>query len=636
MKRYQNDRGLSGLNTLAYMGVEPSTPPNITQESRRPATHDYAEFTVGDIWLVKGTEEVWILVDKSGGVANWTQLTSGDLSFATADGHTAQPVAGVVNILGGSNFLTTTVPDGSNNVYFSLGGAVATEYRSDSGIATPLAGALYVYASGIGSDNIETSGFNEFITIELKDRIYLPATNSTGTQGVYYSGGDRFIHSYGDRNLFVGGFAGNLTMDPVNARGNVGIGYEALESLVGTTIVDAVENTAVGIQALQLCTEGDRNTACGSESLSKTTTGSWNTACGAQVLVDNLVGDENTAVGFNALNYNLASENTSVGAESSYTQTTAVGTTAVGFGALRNNTTGSYDTCLGYKSLHSCISTNNTAAGYKAGYAISSGSDNVILGYQALLNGTSASDNVCIGSGAMGAGIVVGGANVAIGSNALSAVTGGAGAGSSNVVIGYQAATTMTTGKNNVILGPQAGATNNGNYNVLIGDIVDITGTENICINATVGAESNSIHIGAPTNHSAYTSCYVGGIYNQNADAGGTPHAVYVGSGNKLGKNPSSRKVKENIVDMTGTEVIYNLRPVNFTYISKATFKPKQWGLIAEEVAEVLPELAGYDEHGEPDSVRYEMLPVLLLKEIQLQRAELETLRLRIAELEEN
>lgn len=636
MKRYQNDRGLSGLNTLAYMGVEPSTPPNITQESRRPATHDYAEFTVGDIWLVKGTEEVWILVDKNGGSANWTQLTSGDLSFATADGHTAQPVAGVVNILGGSNFLTTTVPDGSNNIYFSLGGAVATEYLADTGSATPSGGTLDILASGLGNDNTQTLGTTNVITVTLKDRIYLPATNSTGTEGVYFSGGSYFLHAYGENNVFLGVGAGNFTLDPANARDNVGIGVQALQSLVGTTLVDAVENTAIGVQALQLCTEGNRNTACGAESLSKTTTGKWNTACGAQSLVDNLTGNENTAVGFIALNYNLASENTAVGAESCYTQTTAVGTTAVGFGALRNNTTGSYDTCLGYKSLYSCTSNNNTAAGYQSGYSINTGSDNVILGYRALRLGTSASDNVCIGSGAMGVGIVVGGANVAIGSNALSAVTGGAGAGSSNVCIGYQVATTMTTGKNNVILGPQAGATNNGNYNVLIGDIVDVTGDENICINAIGGAESNSIHIGAPTNHSAYTSCYVGGIYNQNADAGGTPHAVYVGSGNKLGKNPSSRKVKENIVDMTGTEVIYNLRPVNFTYISKSTFKPKQWGLIAEEVAEVLPELAGYDEHGEPDSVRYEMLPVLLLKELQLQRAELETLRLRIAELEEN
>lgn len=114
------NRKLSGLNTLAYMGVDPTTPPDLVIETRRPTIHDYLEFNIGDFWLVKGTEEVWILVAKDNRIANWVMLTSGDLTFHADDGNNAYPQIGVINIVGGLNIDTSCIPPDGQNVVIAL------------------------------------------------------------------------------------------------------------------------------------------------------------------------------------------------------------------------------------------------------------------------------------------------------------------------------------------------------------------------------------------------------------------------------------------------------------------------------------------------------------------------------------
>ena|SRR5690348_11789744 len=82
----------------------------------------------------------------------------------------------------------------------------------------------------------------------------------------------------------------------------------------------------------------------------------------------------------------------------------------------------------------------------------------------------------------------------------------------------------------------------------------------------------------------------------------------------------SSARFKENIEPINGaSEPIYYLRPVTFNYIDDE-HRIKNYGLIAEEVAKVLPDLVQFDELDEPLAVNYDELPVLLLNEIQKQR----------------
>ena len=114
------NRRLSGLNPLAYLGVEPSTPPQLLQENREPTPNDYIGYQIGTIWLVKGTEEIWMLVDKSANVANWVEVTSGELTFHADDGNNAYPALGIINVVGGANIDTAIVPPNSNIITIGL------------------------------------------------------------------------------------------------------------------------------------------------------------------------------------------------------------------------------------------------------------------------------------------------------------------------------------------------------------------------------------------------------------------------------------------------------------------------------------------------------------------------------------
>ena len=91
-------------------------------------------------------------------------------------------------------------------------------------------------------------------------------------------------------------------------------------------------------------------------------------------------------------------------------------------------------------------------------------------------------------------------------------------------------------------------------------------------------------------------------------------------SSGQLGVVSSSRRYKDNIEPMHGaSERIYKLRPVTFRYRQpdEKGDRPEQYGLIAEEVAMVMPELVVYNEKGQPETVAYQMLVPLLLNELQ-------------------
>jgi len=364
-----------------------------------------------------------------------------------------------------------------------------------------------------------------------------------------------------------------------------------------------VWNTGAGFDALNHLTSGSQNTATGLRALFSDTSGGQNTATGAQALYSNTTGVQNTANGWSALYSNTAgSYNTANGWSALNRNTTGYGDTATGIAALFRNTTGYYNTANGNVALYSNTTGNsNTATGVQALYSNTTGNANTANGARALQANT-------IGFGNTASGFVAllnstGGANTADGAGALQSNTSGFG----NVASGYQALNGNTTGLTNTALGYQAG------------------------INCTTG--SNNVYIGAGMGgfNGESNACYIASIFGQTTAFGGL--TVYIDSNGRLGTNPSSKRFKEHIKPMDkASEALLALKPVTFRYKSDAKGRP-QFGLIAEEVAEVNPDLVVRDKDGKIYSVRYDQVNAMLLNEFLKEHRTVQEQGATIAEL---
>jgi uncharacterized coiled-coil protein SlyX len=343
-------------------------------------------------------------------------------------------------------------------------------------------------------------------------------------------------------------------------------------------------NTAEGQNALQNLTSGTNNTALGSQALYHDTTGSNNAATGLRALYSNIAGVSNTATGSQALlNNTTGNQNTANGYVALSSNTSGVSNTATGSGALHSNTSASHNTATGYIALYrNTTGTQNTATGDRSLYSNTTGSYNTANGYQAL-NSNTVDANTATGFGALYRS-TTGPDNTATGYLALN----GNDTGFENTANGFGALSGNTTGAYNIAIGYNAGFFVTGNGNICIGS--DAYG---------VGGEDATTRIG-----NIYASVASG-------------RAVYVNSDNKLGTLASSRRFKDQIKPMDkASETVLALRPVTFRY--KKEIEPNgavQFGLIAEEVEKVNPDLVVRDAHGEPYSVRYEAVNAMLLNE---------------------
>ena len=375
---------------------------------------------------------------------------------------------------------------------------------------------------------------------------------------------------------------------------NTGIGWYSLfatdsgsnNTAVGAGALDlntADNNTAVGVAALLLNTTGTNNTANGVGALVFNDTGEGNTATGAFALYNNTEGDFNTATGEFALYSNTIGErNTAVGDSALYLNTEGNRNTAIGNPALLNNTTGSDNTAVGHLALWANNSNGNTAIGSEALSSNSSGNTNTATGFRALAN-NNGNQNTANGHGTLLANIT-GAANTGVGFSALDVNTTGSG----NTAVGWHALAASSTGQDNTALGKGAGSSVVGASNV-------------ICIGAEIaGADVDN-------------SCYIGNIWSQ---PGGS-QAVYVNASGKLGAQVSSRRFKDEIQPMDqASEVIYRLNPVSFRYKPEIEpSRPLGFGLIAEEVNKVHPDLVVRDKEGKPYTVRYDQVNAMLLNE---------------------
>ncbi len=257
-----------------------------------------------------------------------------------------------------------------------------------------------------------------------------------------------------------------------------------------------------------------------------------------------------------------------------------------------------------------------TNTGLTAG-VITVGGVRALSFYRAAGNG-----NVFIGLNS-GNGTVTTADNLGFGTSCLSALTSGA----YNNCIGTSTGNAITTGITNNIFGYQGGfQLVSGQYNLLLGTQCgsNYTGAEssNILLNFRGGTlgESNVLRIGETTGTGihALAAAYIQGITGVTV----TGTAVLCSTGGQLGTIASSRRFKENIVDVDGS--ILKLRPVKFNYISDKD-KNTVYGLIAEEVAEEFPDLVFYRD-GKIDSVKYHEMPAILLKEIQRLNKRIEAL----------
>ncbi len=137
------------------------------------------------------------------------------------------------------------------------------------------------------------------------------------------------------------------------------------------------------------------------------------------------------------------------------------------------------------------------------------------------------------------------------------------------------------------------------------------TGSNNVDIGSAGLNESNTVRIGEP---GTQTAAYIAGVSGATAASG---VAVYVNSNGQLGTLTSSARYKHDIRDMDQTSAaILALRPVDFTYKTEVDpGQTPQFGLVAEEVEKVCPDLVAHDEHGQPYTVRYEAVNAMLLNE---------------------
>jgi hypothetical protein len=341
----------------------------------------------------------------------------------------------------------------------------------------------------------------------------------------------------------------------------------------------ALEWLALSPQARAVCQEG-----CD--------TSNFNAFLGDDALLNNTTGTANTAIGFNALySDTTGSDNTATGLGTLYANTTGYGNTATGFDALASNTTASYNTATGYFALVSnTTGYDNTATGYNTLYSNATGYNNTATGVAALYGNTTGYNNTANGTGALKLN-TTGNSNTASGNNSLSNNT----TGGSNIALGDSAGINLTTGKNNIYIG-NAGSSSGESAKIRIGT----TGTQR--------------------------ATFIAGISGVTVPAG---VGVIVGTDGKLGTVVSSERFKDAIQPMDkASEAILALHPVTFRY--KHELDPKgilQFGLVAEEVEKVNPDLVARDADGRPYTVRYEAVNAMLLNEFLKEHQKIEQQR---------
>ena len=355
-------------------------------------------------------------------------------------------------------------------------------------------------------------------------------------------------------------------------------------------------NTGVGWYSLFGAGASSFNTGVGAGTL-VLNSGNSNTAVGAGTLLLNTTGMENTAVGTDALVFNdNGFNNNAVGAFALFNNIDGISNNAFGTGALQNNMYATANTAIGDSALaNNDITGNNSAL------------DNTAIGAQALFSNTDGSDNTAVGYFALA------NASLSAGDNP-------------NTAVGAYALSTDINGTGNTAVGHGALQSNTGSDNTAIGFQAGLGGDGNVYIGAEVSGQ-----FGGEVNHT-----YIRNINTTTVSGGETDTVTVDLNTGLLGHLSSSRRYKEGIEPMDNvSETLYRLKPVTYRY--KREIDPSQsvaFGLIAEDVAEVNPNLVARNGQGQPESVHYEMVDAMLLNEFLKEHHKNEKQEATIARLE--
>jgi hypothetical protein len=280
-----------------------------------------------------------------------------------------------------------------------------------------------------------------------------------------------------------------------------------------------------------------------------------------------------------------AGGNTAEGQGALLNLTSGTFNTAVGLFSLKSNTQGQFNTAVGAATLFTNTADKNTATG--AGTLLSNtiGIENTANGSFALLNNSTGTENAAFGANAL-----------------INSTTGGG-----NTAVGFNALPNNTTGITNTAVGFNAG--------------FGITTADNVIVIGTNVAGQNVDH-----------SCFIGEIFGATSSNG---TQVFSNSDGRLGTITSSQRFKQTIEPMDkASEALYLLKPVRFRY--KKQIDPtgsSQFGLVAEDVEKVNPDLVVLDKEGKPYSVRYDQVNAMLLNEFLKEHRKVERLQATIAEL---
>src|SRR5438094_6045051 len=295
--------------------------------------------------------------------------------------------------------------------------------------------------------------------------------------------------------------------------------------------------------------------------------------------------------------------------------------TADGQGALGSLTTGLYNSALGFLSVLSVSDANFDTGVGAAALLVDNGGTNTAVGAGALLNNSDGADNNAVGAFAL-FNNVSGFFNNAHGRNALLNSTG-----SQNNAMGDDAMFFNTTGSFNTAIGDDALDANvDGNNNVAVGDEngTGLGASVNNCIAINVP--------GAVPFATLDNTCFIGSIFDQPVSDVGTQEAVFVDQFNVVGISASSRRFKHDIQPMDkASEAILALKPVTFKYNADKNGRT-QYGLIAEEVATVNPDLVVQHKDGEISTVRYEQVNAMLLNEFLKEHKKVQNLEVTVAQ----
>jgi trimeric autotransporter adhesin len=706
-----------GNNPLAYLGVQPSTPPQAIVLPRSPTPNDN-HFNLLTLWLNNKSLDLYYLGKVPQGVADWIPISTGGIigieTLTTEDSTVVSPIDGNINIIGGTG-IDTTGDDGDATVTITATGTFDTPvtvpnggtgdssflpYAVITGGITSTGPLQSVASVGTAGQVLTSNGAGElpsFQSISSSGGGSALGTGSTGgVTSINQTGQIVWTAPFGStastaqsNQQFIMPVAGTLSNLYVYVISNgsttnttITVNKNSAHSAIVATITalttgefsDTVHSISVSAGDL-IQFEGSQSTTgevAGvigiefsggggggggtSEFLSGNDSSTASPAAGV-ITFTGAGGNTVTASGSTVTITGSGSSNPAtsfITSPSTGTATPASGVvTFAGTGTTTVSASGSTVTINSTGSGGSGITTINGNIGSMTGSTVkiatgtyaSVGFGGTALfvnsGSTSVLSFTDNNGNTGVGSNSLASITSPAHGNTALGAGPGTAVT----TGINNTLLGTLVASSLTTGNNNIVIGSVAypsGTSGSNNIIIGAGNVAgahsagyNYTGgeTNNICI-ASVGltGESNALHIGdnpGSTGTVILSAVYIGGI----ALSVVTGVPVLVNGGNRLGVATSSRRFKNDIKDMgSSSNVVYNLRPVTFTWNKSSAEGMKyatddiQYGLVAEEVNQVIPSIVNKDKNGDPFNINYTDLIPLLLNELQIQKNRIDEL----------